>query len=78
MWHSSFLVSSLGVDLFRLGTAFILLALMFPLIEAVDKYVDTETAAVTLILWLIGILLIFISAFIIVARHSRRVVVSGS
>ena len=50
------------LDLFRLGIAFILLALMFPLVEAVDKYVNTETAAVTLVLWLIGVLLVFTSA----------------
>ncbi len=60
------------VDLFKLGIAFILLALMFPLVEAVGKYIDDETAAVMLVLWLIGVLLVFVSAFVIVARHSGR------
>ncbi len=55
-------MSYLKHDLFRLGVAFILLALMFPLVEAVDKYIDTETEAVTLVLWLIGVLLVFTSA----------------
>ncbi len=68
----------LKLDLFKLGIAFILLALMFPLIEAVDKYVDDETATVTLVLWLIGVLLVFISAFAITTRHSNRGIVSSS
>jgi len=28
----------MGVDLFRLGVAVILLSVMFPLVEAIDKY----------------------------------------
>ncbi len=72
------MVPSLRVDLFRLGIAFILLALMFPLVEAVSKYVGTGTATVMLILWLIGVLLVFISAFVIVARHSNRGVAPSS
>ncbi len=50
------------LDFFKLGIAFILLALMFPLVALVDKYVDTGTALVTLILWIIGFLLILLSA----------------
>ena len=72
------MVSSLRVDLFRLGIAFTLLALMFPLVEAVSKYVNTGTAAVMLILWLIGDLLVFISAFGIVVRHSNKGVAPSS
>lgn len=72
------MVPSLRIDLFRLGIAFILLALMFPLVDVVDKYDDAETAAVTFILWLIGVLLVFISAFVIVARHSSRGIAPSS
>ncbi len=53
----------MSIDLFRLGTAIILFGVLFPLIEFIDKYVDTETAMVTLLLWIIGIVLILASAF---------------
>ena len=60
------------VDLFRLGLAFILLALMFPLGDIVSMYDDTETAGVMLVLWFIGILLLFASAFITTSRTSTE------
>ncbi len=60
----------MGIDLFRIGIAVILLALMFPLVEAIDKYVGSETSFVTFNLWIIGVLLLFISAFVPGARCS--------
>jgi len=61
----------LGIDLFRLGIAVILLALMFPLAEAVDKYLSPETMKVMFALWVIGLFLLFMSAFVTGTRHSR-------
>ena len=55
----------MSIDLFKLGIAVILLALMFPLVETVNRYVGTETSVVTFFLWLIGVVFVFASAFII-------------
>ena len=60
----------MAVDLFRLGVAAVLLGSLFPLIEFTSEYVNDTTAAVTLILWLIGIILIVVSAFTGVERPS--------
>ncbi len=68
--NGRFLVCDLGVNLFRLGIAFILLALLFPLVDVVGQYVSTETAGVVLILWLIGSLLVLVSAFVTAEKHS--------
>lgn len=54
----------MGVDLFRLGIGFVLLALMFPLADLVGEYVGYETSAVTVVLWLLGVVLVFASAFV--------------
>ncbi len=59
----------MSIDLFKLGVAVILLALMFPLVEAIDKYVGTGTSIVTFFLWLTGTLLIFSSALTTKQKH---------
>ncbi len=61
----------MGIDLFRLGIAVILLALMFPLVEAVEKYLSSETMKVMFALWVIGLFLLFVSAFFTGTRRSR-------
>ena len=59
----------MSIDLFRLGVAVILLALMFPLVEAIDKYVSTGTSIVTFFLWLTGTLPILSSALTTKQKH---------
>jgi len=54
---------SLAIDLFRLGTAIILFSLVFPLVEFVNKYIGTGTAAATFLGRVMGVILILISAF---------------
>jgi len=55
---------SLTIDLFRLGIAIILFSIMFPLVEFVNKYIGTGTAMATFLGWVIGVILVLISAFI--------------
>ncbi len=54
----------LKVDLYKLGMAFILLGLMFPVVDFVSKYDDPDTSLVTMFLWFIGVVILFVSAFV--------------
>jgi len=61
---------SLAIDLFRLGIAIILFSIVFPLVEFIDKYVGTGTAMATFLGWVIGVVLVLISAF--TKREERK------
>ena len=54
----------MAIDLFRLGLTFILFGVLFPFIEFINEYISAQTALVTFIFWMIGIMLILASAFI--------------
>ncbi len=52
----------MGVDLYRLGIGVVLLALLFPLVDIVERLGSSETAGVMSLFWLVGVALVIASS----------------